>query len=122
MIKHWKWQVYQGAGFSGRLLFTFERKILSLRPTVLVYLNDGDRIPDFEAVGTSSRSTFEILDKRNGARRVLAQSSLQRRTASYDAYFNQILELQTYVVEIEANVDTAFIATLSLLLDELYND
>ena len=113
-----KWQASQ----SNRNLFTVEPKILTLKPHLNIYLNDGDREPDFKVSGSYTAKDFQIVDKRGGAKRVIATCSKQRPHQSSAAFLNHMVGADAYYINIEPGIDAAFITAICLLLDEFYHD
>ena len=113
-----KWQ----ASLNNRMLFTVEPKIFTLKPHLNIYLNDGDREPDFKVSGSYRARDFQIVDKRGGAKRVIATCSKQRPFQSSGAFLNHMFGVDSYYINIEPGIDAAFITAICLLLDEFYHD
>lgn len=115
-----KWQASDPNG--NRLLYSVEPKIFSWKPHINIFLNDGDREPDFKVSGSMMKRDFQIFDKRNGGKRLIASCSKQRPYQSAEAFLSHMFGSDRYYLQIEPNTDAAFCVSLCLLLDELYND
>ncbi len=104
------------------MLFSVEPKIFTLKPHLNIYLNDGDREPDFKVSGSYMAKDFQIVDKRGGVKRVIATCNKQRPYQSATAFLSSMLGSDVYYINIEPGIDAAFITSICLLLDEFYND
>lgn len=117
---HGKWY---GSTPEGKLLFTVSPKIVTLKPSVNVYLDDGDKDPDFTIKGSWRKKDFKIFDVRNGQNVLIAECNKTRSYEGVSAFVKtQILETDEYFITIQPGCDAAFISSLCLLLDEIYNE
>ena len=114
---------WEGVSASGKVVYTFEPKLISLVPHVDVYLKDGDKQPDFKISGSLKQKDFKIVDVRDGKDRLIAECSKTRFYEDIVAYAKKVMfDKHQYYARIQAGVDVAFITSMCLLLDEVYHD
>ena len=115
-----KWQATRP---TGEMLYTVEPKIFTLSPSINIYLNDGDRQPDFQIKGTYMAKDFQIYDLRGGGQRLIAQCSKTRPYQNPASFMmQQMYNVDEYYVTVHPGIDAAFVTSLCLLLDEIYHD
>lgn len=110
---------------SGKVLFTIESKIFTLTPQVNIYLNDGDRDPDFRLKGKfiNFERDFEIIDLRHQQKMVVGNCNKQRAYSSLSAmWHNKVLGKDAYYLNLNPGADAAFCTAICLLLDEFFHD
>lgn len=98
--------------------------LMSLTPSITVYLNDGDREPDFEIKGDFRSKRFSISQRVPGRGEVqIASVERESRFASGTAFMMSVVtDAQKYFLTIEPGVDAAFVTALATLCDEIFND
>eukprot|EP00877_Chromochloris_zofingiensis_P005100 jgi/Chrzof1/14591/Cz09g08190.t1 len=124
---HGTWLMYRGASFdSVSKVAEIKPAMMSLTPSVKVFLNDGDKEADFTVKGDFRAKRFEIRQRLGvpaGADRVIARVEKESRFASSTAFLmNAMTDAQKYFVHIEPGVDAAFIVALATLCDEIFHD
>ena len=107
---------------TNQLVCSLEAKIFTLTPNVKIYLNDGDKEPDFQVLGDFASRQFNIIQKLPGYDRQLATCTRMLPFQSMSAFLQTIAHKQSYYVHVEAGVDTSFIAAICTLIDELFLD
>ncbi|KAJ3304655.1 hypothetical protein HDV03_002476 [Kappamyces sp. JEL0829] len=114
-----KWQANSA---SGHKLYSVENKIFTFTPCVNIFLNDGDRSPDFTIKGNFLQRDFKVTDVRGGQKKVIAVCSKQRAFAGVGAFLNNMMHIDSYDLTIQPGADAAFCVSICLLLDELFHD
>jgi uncharacterized protein YxjI len=125
MSMHKKWYMYRGGSTNGTRVATIEPKLLTLSPNINVYLNDGDKIPDFKIRGDFLARNFDVYQLGTGGcgERLVASVRKQSRFQSISSYIKQSsYNKQTYNVTLQPGVDAAFVVGLCVAVDEHYRD
>ncbi|KAJ3233586.1 hypothetical protein HDU81_002143 [Chytriomyces hyalinus] len=114
---------WQATGPSGNMLFTLEPKLLTLTPSINVYLADGDRSPDFKVTGSFLQKDFQLFDIRNGGKRPVGVCKKERATANLGAFVStMVFNKDSYFLTLYPGADVAMWVSICVLLDELYHD
>lgn len=120
-----KWSLFHGNDSHRSMpMLTIEPKLFTLKPKIKVYLNDGDRYPDYLARGDFLGRHFEINRVfPDGSEQLVACCSKQSMFSNGGAFFNTcVLDKQTYYLDIMPGVDAAFIVALCVIVDEQFYD
>lgn len=117
-----KWNVHRGSSSKKELLYTVENKVMTFTPHINIYLNDGDRNPDFVVTGNFGRKDFEIFDARKSSRVLIGSVSKQRPFESFTALISNRMGADCYYLNINQGHDAAFFVTICLLLEEFYSE
>ncbi|KAI8896918.1 tubby C-terminal-like domain-containing protein [Globomyces pollinis-pini] len=109
---------------TGQKLFSIEPKIFTLNPKINIYLNDGDREPDFQVKGKflNRSRDFKVVDVRGGQKLVVATCNKQRAHESVGAFFKNMMGKDVYYLSLHPGADAALCTSVCLLLDELFHD
>jgi uncharacterized protein YxjI len=97
---------------------------LSFTPQINIYLNDGDREPDFRLKGSfmNGKRDFQIVDIRGGGNTVIGSCKKERAFSGIGAFFNNMIDKDVYYLTLNPGADAAFCVAICLLLDEFYHD
>ncbi|KAF6261719.1 tubby C-terminal-like domain-containing protein [Scenedesmus sp. NREL 46B-D3] len=107
----------------GAKLAELKSSLMSLTPSIKVYLNDGDKEPDFVVKGDFRSKRFSIFQRTRGSDVAIAQVQRESRFSSSSAFLMSMMtDAQKYFVTIEPGVDAAFVVGLATLCDEIFND
>lgn len=121
-LRSQKWNLYAGGDFRHKLA-VIRPKMLSMSPTVLVMLNDGDRVPDFVAKGNFLAKKFEVYQVQGGRERLVARVKKESRFSSAAAYLAAAVhDKQSYYITAEPGADLAFLTALCMCMDEMWHD
>jgi len=109
---------------SSRRLFDLRPELFSFSPSIKVFLNDGDREADFKIKGTffGHHRNFSIYDRRFGRKQVIAFCTRESPWGSVQAFVGSYFGADSYQVRLQPGADAAFIVSLCLIIDELYNE
>jgi hypothetical protein len=119
---HGSW-IMSSAGTGGKVA-EIKPALASLTPAIKVYLNDGDKEPDFIIQGDFRGKRFTISQRSPGrGDRQIASVQRESRFANSTAFLMSVMtDAQKYFLTIEPGVDAAFVTALATLCDEIYND
>eukprot|EP00878_Enallax_costatus_P044734 GHUV01053465.1.p1 GENE.GHUV01053465.1~~GHUV01053465.1.p1 ORF type:complete len:145 (-),score=36.77 GHUV01053465.1:707-1102(-) len=98
--------------------------LASLTPSIKVYLNDGDKEPDFLIQGDFRSKRF-VISQRTPGRGDVKIASVQKESkyANSTAFLMSVMtDAQKYLLTIDPGVDAAFVTALATLCDEISND
>ncbi|WIA19859.1 hypothetical protein OEZ85_005762 [Tetradesmus obliquus] len=121
MSLHGTWLLLRPS--DGAKLAELKSSLMSLTPSIKVYLNDGDKEPDYVIKGDFRSKRFSICQRTHGSDVPIAQVQKESRFANSTAFLmSMVTDAQKYFVTIEPGVDAAFVVALATLCDEIYND
>ncbi|KAI8909551.1 tubby C-terminal-like domain-containing protein [Gorgonomyces haynaldii] len=103
-------QKWQCKSSGGQLLFTIEPKLMAFKPTVNVYLQDGDRHPDYYVKGSRDKHSFDIF---KSDKTMAATCHHENHGTKND---------DSYYLSIFPGADISLCVAICLTLDELYHD
>eukprot|EP00158_Paraphelidium_tribonemae_P004438 Partr_v1_DN26755_c1_g1_i4_m8937 putative Pfam:DUF567 len=119
-----KWNLFRGASDDkSAQILSIEPKLFSLSPSIKIYLNDGDREPDFFCKGDFRAKRFQVLHRYNGQDIQIAEISKESKFSSMSAFVkSQYSDKNKYFLNIVQGADTALIVALCVVVDELCHD
>ncbi|KAI9335141.1 tubby C-terminal-like domain-containing protein [Obelidium mucronatum] len=113
---------WQASGPSGNVLFTIESQMFSFTPQISVYLNDGDRNPDYKVTGSFMAKDFQLFDIRNGGNTVVGNCK-KERPFNLNAFISTVLmNKDSYFLTLNPGADVSLWVSVCVLLDELFHE
>ncbi|KAI3657229.1 hypothetical protein MP638_000534 [Amoeboaphelidium occidentale] len=104
---------------TGHIKFGLNRKLFSFTPMVFASIGGGDN-HDIVIRGDLWCRSYEIVDVRTN--QLLARCSRQHPLQTSEAFMSTLFNKHNYFVTIEPGVDSAFIVSTCLIVDEMFHE